>query len=131
MGNLCERLQDVNEAGIYSLNCPLDELLGAAAQSALALFDADLGAVHGKGEFLAVVASAIAAPGWFGHNFDALADSLGDLSWQPAPGYVLLLRNGSETFGMSVADHEIAAAILADSVSYWKSQGKPFWVFFF
>jgi len=135
MGTLCTHLQDVNEAGAYRLNCPLDELRTAVVQAGCALFEADLAAVQGKGEFLAAIAQAIHAPGWFGNNWDAFADALGDLSWlnisgQLAAGYVLLLRNGGETLGLSTADHGIASEIFADSVSFWKSQGKPFWVFF-
>jgi hypothetical protein len=32
----------------------------------------------------------LAFPAWFGHNWDALADCLTDLSWLPAAGYVLI-----------------------------------------
>lgn len=130
MGTLCARLQDVTEAGIYRLNCPLDELRAAAKQAGFALFETDMVGVQGKGEFLAAVASAIAAPKWFGHNYDALADALGDLSWRPAPGYVLLLRDSGETFGLSAADHAVVTEIFAGAAGFWKSQGRPFWVLF-
>jgi hypothetical protein len=134
MNTLCARLRDVNEAGSYRLNCPLDELRVAVAQVEFVLFEADLAAVHDKGKFLVAVAKAIHAPNWFGNNWDALADALGDLSWanisgQPDSGYVLLLRNGGEALGLPAADQNIAAKILADTVSFWKSQGKPFCVF--
>jgi hypothetical protein len=129
MNALCVRLQDVNEAGAYRLNCPLNELRAAVAQVGFALFEADLSAVHDKGGFLAAVAQAIHAPDWFGNNWDALADALGDISWQPATGYVLLLRNGGEAMGLPAADLGVATGILADTVSFWKSQGKPFWAF--
>jgi hypothetical protein len=129
MGTLCTRLQDVNEAGSYCLNCPLDELHTAVAQASFALFVADLATVHEKGVFLAVVAQAIHAPGWFGNNWDALADALGDLSWRPSAGYVLLLRNGGDALGLPAADFGVATEILADTVRFWKSQGKPFWAF--
>lgn len=130
MDDLALRLQNIKEAGAYRLNCNLDGLRAAAAQTGFALFEADVAAVQSKGEFLAAIAQAIHAPEWFGHNWDALADALGDLSWQPAAGYVLLLHNGGETLGLSAADHTIAAEILADTVNFWKSQGKPLWVFF-
>ena len=129
MEALCARLQDKNEAGMYRLNCPPDELRRAIAQTGFALFEADLAAAQGKKRFLAAVAQAVKAPKWFGHNWDALADALGDLTWQLAPGYVLLLRGG-ETLGLSAADHEIATEILAGTVSFWKAQGKPFWIFY-
>jgi Barstar (barnase inhibitor) len=130
MDALCTRLQDANEAGAYRLNCLPDELRAAVAQVGFALFEVDLAAAQGKGEFLAAVAHAISAPDWFGHNFDALADALGDLSWRPAPGYVLLLRNGGDALGLGAAEHGIVMSIFADVARYWKSQGKPFWIFF-
>lgn len=130
MGTLCARLQDVNEAGVYRLNCTMDELHAAVERAEFALFEAGLAQAHGKGEFLAAMAQAIHAPGWFGNNWDALADALGDLSWQRAPGYVLLLRNGGETLGLSAVEHGIATEIFTDTVSFWKSKNKPFWVFF-
>ena len=75
---------------------------------------------------------AVAAnfPSEFGANWDALADALCDLSWQPASGYVLLLRNASDTLGLSANDREIAQDIFADTVVYWRQQKKSFWVLF-
>lgn len=128
--NLCERLQDVNEAGVYRLSCPLAVLEANVALSGLILFEVDVARVHGKGEFLANLAQVLVAPDWFGQNWDALADVLGDLSWQPADGYVLLLCGGDAKLGLSDADHDVVTGIFNDTVSYWKSQGKPFWVFF-
>ncbi len=131
MDTLCTRLQDVNEAGVYRLNCPLDELHVAVAQAGFALFEASLAAVQGKGEFLAAVAQAVKAPEWFGHNWDALADALGDLSWHhPVQGYVLLLHDGGETLGLSAEDQTSVTEIFDGAVNFWKSQGKPFWVLF-
>lgn len=135
MNALCERLQNVDEAGIYQLNCSIDELRIAASGAALALFEANLSAVQGKGEFLAAIAQAVKAPDWFGTNWDALADAMGDFSWssvsgQPAAGYVLLLRDGGNTIGLSASDNKIVMEIFSDTLAFWKSQGKPFWVFF-
>ena len=45
---------------------------------------------HDKASFLRAMAAAFDFPDWFGNNWDALADCLNDLSWAPAPGYVLL-----------------------------------------
>jgi hypothetical protein len=75
---------------------------------------------------------AVAAkfPPEFGANWDALADALCDLSWHEAKGYVLLLRNASDTLGLSANDREIALDIFADTVVYWRQHNKPFWIFF-
>lgn len=128
--DLCARLQDVKEAGVYRLNCPQAMLEANVALSGMTLFEADIAAVHSKGEFLAIMAQVLAAPDWFGHNWDALVDVLCDLSWHPSSGYVLLLCGGDARLGLSDSDHEIVTDIFADTVSYWKSQGKPFWIFF-
>jgi Barstar (barnase inhibitor) len=130
MSELAMRLKDITESGVYSINCNLSELRGAASEGGLTVFDADLSAVQSKGEFLATIAQAIAAPFWLGKNWDALADALGDLSWQPSGGYVLVLRNGGDSFNLGASDHQIAQEILDDTVDFWKQQGKPFWVFF-
>jgi len=127
--DLCARLHDVTEAGVYRLSCPLTVLEANVVLSGLILFEVDMSVVHGKGEFLAAMAQVLRAPDWFGHNWDAFADVLGDLSWQPASGYVLLICGGDEKMGLSEADHEIVTEIFNDTVNYWKSQGKPFWVF--
>ncbi len=130
MDTLCARLRNVDEAGTNQLNCGVDELRSAAALAAIAIFEADLSAVQSKGELLAAIAQAVKAPDWFGANWDALADALADLAWRPAAGYVLLLRNGGDTLGLSDAEHHIVMEIFSSTTAFWKSQGKPFWVFF-
>jgi hypothetical protein len=129
MSDLSLRLKDIKEVGVYIINCELSDVRAAANQVGFVVFDADLATVQSKSEFLAAVAQAIEAPEWFGKNWDALADALADLSWKPAPGYVLVLRNGLNTFNLLENDHEIAKEILDNTVSYWKTQHKPFWVF--
>lgn len=131
MSDLCERLQDMEEAGVYRLGCPVEVLHGNAALAELRIFEIDLASVHSKGEFLAAIAHSIQAPDWFGHNLDALADALCDLSWQDEfdQGYVLLLRNCGETLGLTEADHAIVMDIFNDTVGCWKVAGKPFWIF--
>lgn len=123
MEDLCYLLKDVKGAGVYRLNCSLDALHESVERSGFKIFEADIAAAHGKGEVLAELARAIKAPDWFGHNWDALADALGDLSWCKAPGYVLLLR-GEHT------DEDALDNILYATVEFWRLHGKPFWVFF-
>jgi hypothetical protein len=130
MDNLAMRLKNLDEAGVYAITCPLSDVRSAAQGAGFTVFDADLSAVHSKGEFLAAVAQAIHAPAWLHKNWDALADVLGDLSWQTAGGYVLVLRNGGADLNLAAHDHEIANTILQDTVDFWRTQGKPFWVFF-
>ena len=129
MNELATRLQNVNEAGSYRLNFTRDQLVTTISLIDFTLFEADLSAVQNKDEFLSVVAQAIHAPEGFGNNWDALADVLSDFSWQVASGYVLLLLNGGKTLGLPADDLEIFNEIITDTISSWKSQDKPFWVF--
>ena len=121
MDNLALHLKELNKTGAYRLSCGMPELRTAVAQAGYVLFEADLTQVQGKGEFLASIAQAISAPNWFGHNFDALADVLGDIAWQPASGYVLLILNGGETLGLTSAEHATVMEIFANTTAFWKS----------
>jgi hypothetical protein len=42
----------------------------------------------------------------------------------------LLLRNASDTLGLSANDREIALDIFADTAVYWRQRNKSFWIFF-
>ncbi len=128
MSNSLEQLlQDKDKAGVY-LSGPDTRLIAEAATAAkLALWRVDIGHVHDKQGFTALVAKALAFPSWFGGNWDAFEDCLGDLSWQPAPGYVLLLEHGKH-FGAGHKQEFVAAVeVLADVVEYWRGKAKPFW----
>jgi len=46
--------------------------------------------IRTKADFLAAVAEALSFPDWFGHNLDALYDSLRDLSWLPEGEHLLV-----------------------------------------
>jgi hypothetical protein len=131
MNLLARQLNDTAAAGSYTLQCGVDELRAAAKEGGLALFDAGLKGIKGKQNVLTALARAASFPPEFGANWDALADALCDLSWHGrAAGYVLLLRNVSDTFGLSPNDREIALDILADTVVYWRQRNKPFWIFY-
>lgn len=130
MNSLAQQLGDIKSAGSYSLTCSVDELRAAANEANFAVFDADLKGIKGKQNLLNVLASAAGFPAGFGANWDALADDLCDLSWHDSAGYVLLLRNASDTLGLSANDREIAMDLLADTVVYWRQRNKAFWIFF-
>jgi hypothetical protein len=127
---LSQQLGNHEAAGSYNLGCSVDTLRSAVEAAGFALFDADLKGIKGKQNLLDVLARAADFPPEFGTNWDALADALCDLSWRPASGYVLLLRNASDTLGLSANDREIAQDILADTAVYWRQRKKPFWIFF-
>ncbi|MDD5300812.1 MAG: barstar family protein [Gallionella sp.] len=130
MDTLAQQLNNQEAAGSYTLGCSVETLRNTASEAGFALFDADLKGVKGKQNLLNALAQAASFPPGFGANWDALADELCDLSWREANGYVLLLRNASDTLGLSANDREIAQDIFADTVVYWRQRKKPFWIFF-
>lgn len=83
-----------------------------------------------KPSFLRACAEAMRFPAYFGNNWDALADMLGDLSWLPAQGYVLLYDHADTFARHSPAEWEIAQTILAETAAYWGARGTPFYVLF-
>lgn len=130
MNPLAQQLGNLEAAGSYTLQCNTEMLRSAINEAGYALFEADFKGTKGKQNFLNVLAQASGSPPGFGANWDALADALCDLSWQDAAGYVLLLRNASDTLGLSANDREIALDIFADTTVYWRQCKKPFWIFF-
>ena len=127
---LAQQLCKLESAGSYTLGCDVEELRNVCNEAGFAFFEADLKGIKGKQNLLNALAQAAFFPPEFGVNWDALADALCDLSWHKASGYVLLLRNVSDTLGLSVNDREIALDLLADTVVYWRQHNKPFWIFF-
>jgi len=131
MCTLAKELGNPEIAGSYLLGCSETELQNAVVSAGLVLFDADLKGIKGKQNLLNALSLSATFPRGFGVSWDALADALCDLSWHgAASGFVLLLRNASDTLGLSANDREIAQDILSDTVVYWRQRKKPFWVFF-
>jgi hypothetical protein len=106
------------------------ELHDSAAQAGLSVLEIPLHGVKGKQSFIAAFATAVQAGPDFGDNWDALADVLCDLKPAAATGYVLLLRDSTDSLGLSAHDREIAEDILADTVLFWRQRNKPCWVFY-
>ncbi len=91
---------------------PLAALAEAARGSEVPLHVLDLTEVTDKAGFLSACARTLAFPSWFGRNWDALADSLGDL----APGTVVVV-SGWHAYAEARPDEwETAREILTEAV---------------
>ena len=87
-------LRDIARAGGYHTpQQGMGDLLVAAEASGFSICRIDLAPVRDKAALFERVATALEFPDWFGHNWDALADCLGDLSWLPADGFLILLEH--------------------------------------
>jgi hypothetical protein len=122
MSKLLQRLSDAAKSGVYKTS-RIDEILAATRGSGLRVAHIDLAGNAGKAAALKRFADALAFPDWFGGNWDALEDSLGDLSWLAADGHVLLIQGAQ---AMSAADRKPLLDILVACAASWAARKRPF-----
>lgn len=122
-------LRDLARCGVYHTPPKgMPDLLAAADKSDFAIIRIDLSAVRDKRALFERLATALEFPGWFGHNWDALADCLGDLSWLPADGYLILLEHCDSIRASHSADFTTALQVFAAASNAWREERMPFWV---
>jgi hypothetical protein len=114
MSKLLERLRDPVRSGVYRVT------RGDAIAEVMR--DATLIDLKG-GDALGAIARALQFPAWFGGNWDALEDCLGDLSWRPADSHVLVFSNWHALAG---DDLGVLIDVLRSSAEFWSGRGRPF-----
>lgn len=123
-------LNDARRAGVFFV---ADEDLGALAAAArdaqLAARRIDLSGCENKAALLLRLGTVLDFPGTAGRNWDALADSLRDLSWLPGDGYVLLFEQAHALRAHDEAVFDTLLDILDEASQYWAQQDMPFWAF--
>ncbi|KAA2266090.1 barstar family protein [Solihabitans fulvus] len=86
----------------------------------------DGSAVTTKRAALAAIATALSFPDWFGHNLDALHDSLTDLSWLPAGEHVLTWSGADALRRSDPAAFAAISSVLADAELATADGDRPF-----
>jgi hypothetical protein len=100
--------------------------IDAALQgSKLFLKRIDLAGAAGKKAMLERIARALDFPDWFGGNWDALEDCLGDLSWTRAEGHVLLFADAPATDARATL-----VDVLRSTAAAWAERKRPFFAVF-
>jgi hypothetical protein len=123
-------LADAAQSGVFFVgDADLLLLEGGAREHGLAVHRIDLSGCADKAGLTRRLADALAFPASFGHNWDALADSLGDLSWLPAPGHVLLIDRAGDLRDADETAFDTLLDILDQALSAWAAQHTPFFVF--
>jgi RNAse (barnase) inhibitor barstar len=123
-------LVEAEQAGAFYITASdLGPLQDAAGALGLCCVDVDLEGCADKPELMRRFAQAFDIPDGFGHNWDALADSLGDLSWLPAEGYVLGVVRAAGLRLASPDDYASLVSVLEGASLDWRGQGRPFWCF--
>jgi RNAse (barnase) inhibitor barstar len=118
MGKLARRLKDASRSGVYRAT-RADEVLEAARDATL-----DNVRIDARREPLTAIAKALDFPDWFGGNWDALEDCLGDLSWRPG-GHVLVFTGFPHGDDLGVL-----IDVLRSSAQFWAERSRPFFAVF-
>lgn len=125
-----KRLGDSSCSGVFTIaGVPeTSEIRELAVSRGLAFFPVDVGRVRSKKSFLRRLARDLHFPPYFGENWDALEECLHDLSWAPAPGYVILLENWETFARRSPGEMETVRTIFQDAAVSWRDEGNAFYV---
>lgn len=119
MGKLGQRLNDASRSGIYRAS-EAAAILDAAREGHL-----DVARIDARHEPLKAIARALRFPEWFGHNWDALEDCLGDLSWRAGRGDVLVFDSYPDG-----DERGLLIDVLRSSAEYWAGRSRPFFAVF-
>ena len=121
-----QRLSDASKSGVYRVS-RTDEIVDAVQGSALQVSRVRLSGAGDKQALMQRIAGALQFPSWFGANWDALEDCLGDLSWSKAGGHVLLFEGAAD---LPADERGILLDILASVAAHWMERGRPFFAVF-
>ncbi|WP_267220684.1 barstar family protein [Dyella silvae] len=122
---------DASHGGIFFVTSEDLEPLGeAAGMQGLRVCRISLADYTDREALFDRLTQALRLPADFGRNWDALADSMRDLSWLKATGYILLFDRAEAMRDANEDDFDTLLDILEESVDYWQEAESPFFVFF-
>jgi hypothetical protein len=114
--------------GVYSRPVGADALRTTFTRDAGLWRTVDLSGVCDKTGLLRAFAQALEFPSGFGGNWDALADSLQDLSWLQWQRIALDVRGAQDIAHKAPADWRTALDILEEAATYWAERDRTFLV---
>jgi RNAse (barnase) inhibitor barstar len=118
-----DNLLGENRGGVWFLaeHADVKAVQACAKRHGFAFFHVEGKNIARKEQLLNHVATALRFPDEFGHNWDALEESLTDLEWVDADGYVLYYDHIDGLLGAHPDQFETLIEILRDAVASWKS----------
>ncbi|HYG06031.1 MAG TPA: barstar family protein [Stenotrophomonas sp.] len=123
-------LADPAQSGVYRIDpAALDTMAALARDAGLRVLRVDLAGCASKRTLLARLAVQLDFPHGNGMNWDALSDSLRDLSWLPAGGYALLLEAADALRGNAGEDFHTFLDVLDEAANAWAAAGVAFVAF--
>ena len=122
-------LDDPRQAGVYFVTDGDLDTLGVAARDAgLQAHRIDMAGCD-KPTLLLRMATTLDFPAGMGRNWDALSDSLRDLSWLQGGGHVLLFERAEDFRAVHEADFDTLLEVLEETAQDWGARDLPFWAF--
>jgi hypothetical protein len=112
--------------GVFAAPRIIGPLRAAAKRSGVQWHDLDLAGVGDRAGLLRRCAEVLPLPDYFGHNWDALRESLLDLAGTGTPGGVVHWRRGEKLARGSRESLMTALEIFLDAATYWGSTGRAF-----
>jgi RNAse (barnase) inhibitor barstar len=124
-------LAQTERSGIYHLpHSDCKALKQAALTLHFGWLQTDFGESRDIAAILEKIGHDLRLPEWYGANHDALADCLSDLSWNAAPGYVLLIAGAGKLHDRDRAAFDLLNEVLGSVIGDWQAERTPFWVFY-
>lgn len=126
-GTLHALLTGALPAGVYRLasRARAGTIARMAEEHGRRFFYLDGRQIATKSDFMQACAKAMQFPSYFGYNWDALEDSLRDLSWAPAQNGYLVLYDCAGHFAARREDFDTALDIFHSAVDYWRGTTTP------
>lgn len=118
--------------GLYRLRADVseDSLQRQAEEHGWQFFHVDGAKAQDKRSFIRTVGKALDFPAYSAQNWDAFEESLRDLTWKQAPGYLVLFDEPDQFAAREPEQWAVARDILQDAVHSWRKEGKPLVVLF-
>ena len=82
--------------------------------------EVDLVTTHTRESLMKKMSNALNFPNYFGGNWDSLLDMITDLSWNPASGYVLLLKDAEALLELSSEEFTTFVHLCSAAVERWQ-----------
>jgi RNAse (barnase) inhibitor barstar len=103
-------------------------LRAAAKRAGADWHDLDLAGVAGREAFMRRCAKVLALPDYFGKNWDALHECLGDLAASGVPGGLVYWRRGEEFARRAPDAMRAGLEVFQEAAGTWGASGRTFLV---
>src|SRR4029077_8875007 len=94
----------------------------ASRELDFALFLIDARPIHSASTLFGAFAQAVAFPDYFESNWDAFLDSMTDLSWKKAGGYVLVFSNADAVLTLANNGFSVFLRTLEATIREWRDE---------